>query len=147
MTQVSKYPISKEIEKRIFEIWFKVISDLRDPSEIQDFFMEFLSPVERIMLAKRLSIAVLLAKDYDYVSIMKTLRVSPPTIAQVAGLLKYSGRGYKKVVEKLVNEEKIKEFLSKIDDAIGDNVPPGGQNWSYWRKGREKKKRERRKAF
>lgn len=147
MTQVSKYPISKDIEKRIYEIWFKVISDLQDHSDVQDFFLEFLSPVERIMLAKRLSIAVLLAKGYDYASIMKTLRVSPPTIAQVAESLKYTGKGYKKVVEKLINEEKIKEFLFKVDDILGDNMPPGGQNWSHWRKEREEKKKERKKVF
>jgi len=48
MTQVSKYPISKDVEKRIFEIFLKVISDLRNPLEIEEFFNEFLSPVEKL---------------------------------------------------------------------------------------------------
>lgn len=147
MTQVSKYPITKDIEARIFEILFKVIGDLKNSAEIEEFFNEFLSPVERIMLAKRLSIAVLLAKGYDYEAIRKTLRVSPPTISRVALSLKYMGKGYRKVVQKLLGEEEIGEFFQKIEDVILDNVPPKGQNWSYWRKEREVQKRSRSKPF
>jgi len=147
MAQVSKYPISKEVEERIFEILSKTIADLRSFQEIDQFLEDFLSPVEKIMLAKRLSIAVLLAKGYDYEQIRKTLRVSPPTIAQVAISLKYAGKGYKKVVEKILKEEKMEEFWQKVDDVIADLVPPKGKNWSYWRKERWQKKMARRKPF
>jgi uncharacterized protein YerC len=131
----------------MFEILLKTLSDLRNRSEIEEFLQDFLSPVEKIMLAKRLSIAVLLAKGYDYKSIRKTLRVSPPTIAQVALALKYAGRGYKRVVEKILKEEKMEDFWQKVDDVINDLVPPKGQNWSYWRKQRELNKRIHRKPF
>lgn len=147
MAQVSKYPISKEVEKRIFEILLKTIADLRSAGEIDEFLQDFLSPVEKIMLAKRLSIAVLLAKGYDYAEIRKILRVSPPTIAQVAISLKYAGRGYKNVVERILREEKMGAFWQKVDDVIADLVPPKGRNWSYWRKERWIKKRARRKPF
>ncbi|MDP3888592.1 MAG: YerC/YecD family TrpR-related protein [bacterium] len=147
MAQVSKYPISKAVEARVFEILFKVISDLKNPQEIQEFFQDFLSPVEQLMLAKRLSIAVLLSKGYDYASIRKVLRVSPPTISKTSLALKYAGKGYKRIVEKLTREEKIDEFLQKVEDVVLDQLPPGGGNWSYWRKNREIKKIKRRKAF
>lgn len=147
MAQVSKYPITKDVEIRIYEILFKVIGDLKSPFEIKEFFDEFLSPVEQIMLAKRLSIALLLAKGYDYAAIRKTLRVSPPTISRVALSLRYMGKGYKRVVEKLLREEKIAEFFQKVEDVVLDHVPPKGKNWSYWRSEREAKKRTRRKAF
>ncbi|MBI5465447.1 hypothetical protein HY946_02445 [Candidatus Gottesmanbacteria bacterium] len=147
MTQVSKYPISKEVEERIFEILLKTIADLRSSQEIDQFLQDFLSPVEKIMLAKRLSIAVLLAKGYDYQEIRKILRVSPPTIAQVAISLKYAGKGYKNVVERILREEKMVEFWQKVDDVIHDTIPPYGKNWSYWRKERWQKKMARRKPF
>lgn len=147
MAQVSKYPISQEVEKRIFEILSKTISDLRNSSDINDFLEDFLSPVEKIMLAKRLSIAVLLAKGYDYQQIRKTLRVSPSTIGGVAISLKYAGVGYKKVVEKILREEKIEEFWGKVDDVVSGTVPPYGKNWSYWNKERWRKKMVRRKVF
>lgn len=147
MAQVSKYPISKEVETRIFEILSKTISDLRNAVEIDDFLGDFLSPVERIMLAKRLSIAVLLAKGYDYQQVRKILRVSPSTIGAVAISLKYAGKGYKNVVEKILREEKMEAFWQKIDDVIADLVPPAGRNWSYWRKERWQKRKASQRAF
>lgn len=147
MTQVSKYPVSKAVEERIFEILFKVLAGMNEPQEVEDFLEDFLSPVEQIMLAKRLSVAVLLAKGYSYDEIRKVLRVSPPTISQVAISLKYAGEGYKRVVERLIKEEKIEEFLQSVKDVILDRVPPKGTNWSYWRYKREQKKRAHRKAF
>ena len=147
MAQVSKYPISKEVEQRIFEIFSQTLSDLKDPIDINDFLQDFLSPIEKIMLAKRLSIAVLLAKGYEYEQIRKILRVSPPTIAQVAISLKYMGKGYKKVVEKILKEEKLQEFWQKVDDVINETIPPYRKNWSYWRKERWQKKTSQRKPF
>lgn len=66
MTQVSKYPVHRDVEKRMFEIFKTTISNLKHSEEIEDFLEDFLSPVEKIMLAKRLAIAVLLAKNYTY---------------------------------------------------------------------------------
>jgi uncharacterized protein YerC len=147
MTQVSKYPISKEVEGRIFEVLTEVIADLKQSLEINEFLEDFLSPVEKIMLAKRLSIAVLLAKGYDYRQIQKILHVTPPTIASVNLSLKYTGQGYKRVVEKIIHGEKMEEFWQKVDDVIADLVPPKGRNWSYWRKGRWQKNRLKQKPF
>lgn len=150
MTQVSRYPIVKEVEERIFEVLTQVIADLKNSSEINDFLEDFLSPVEKIMLAKRLSIAVLLAKGYDYRQIQKILRVTPPTIASVNLSLKYTGKGYKRVVEKILAQERMAEFWQKIDDILGEIsglVPPKGRDWSYWRGKKEEEKRKRRKPF
>jgi len=147
MTQVSKHPISKAVEERIFEIFSEAVRDLKNPAEIREFFSDFLSPTEQIMLAKRLAISVLLAKEYSYEDIKKILRVSPPTISRVAGFLKYTGEGYRKVVEKILTDEKAEEFWQKIDDVLRGLVPPKAQNWSYWRKELEEKKRQRKKPF
>lgn len=150
MTQVSRYPIAKDVESRIFEVLTDVIAKLQNSSEINDFLEDFLSPVEKIMLAKRLSIAVLLAKGYDYRQIQSILRVTPPTVAAVNVSLKYTGKGYRKVVEKILAEEKMGEFWNKVDDILSEIsglVPPKGRDWSYWRKEKEEKKRSKRKMF
>lgn len=147
MAQVSKYPVHKDVEKRMLEIFKTTISSLNSTSDIDDFLSDFLSPVEQIMLAKRLSIAVLLAKGYSYPSIRQVLRVTPSTIASVSLNLKYSGRGYKKMVEKILSEEKQKEFWQKIEDLLANIPPSKGSDWSYWRGEYEKKKRRKKKAF
>lgn len=98
------------------------------------------------MLAKRLSIAVLLAKGYSYPSIGRILRVTPSTIAQVSLSLKYAGKGYKKMVEKILVNEKIDAFWEKIEDMLS-LTPPKGTNWSYWRKEQYKRRWKNKKAF
>lgn len=147
MTQVSRYPIHKDVEKRMFEIFKNTITNLRNPLDIEDFLEDFLSPVEKIMLAKRLSIAVLLAKGYTYPSIAHILRVTPTTIASVSISLKYSGKGYKKVVQKILSDKKKDKFWQNIEDVLAKIPPSKGSNWSYWRGKYEKEKRKKQKAF
>lgn len=146
MAQVSRYPLTKDVYQRVFEILFQSIANIRNPQEVKEFFDDFLSPTERIVFAKRLSIAVLLAKGYDYMSIRDVLRVSPPTIASVNLAIKYSGKGYQRVVGKILRADKLDEFLEKVDDFLFDH-PPAKRDWREWRKRREAEKRRRQKPF
>jgi uncharacterized protein YerC len=147
MTQVSKYPIHKDVEKRMFEILRETIAHLKTSEEIEDFLHDFLSPVEKIMLVKRLSIAVLLHKGYRYESIAHVLRVTPPTIATVSLLLRYSGKGYRRAVEKIASGEKMNAFWEKIEDVLAKIPHAKGSDWSYQKKEYEKRKRVRKKTF
>lgn len=147
MAQVSKYPIHKDVEIRMFEIFKSTISRLKSAEDVDNFLDDFLSPVEKIMLAKRLSIAVLLGKGYKYPTIANILRVTPSTIASVSLSLKYSGKGYKRAVEKILMDEKINNFWGKVEDVIA-NVPPSkGSSWVYHRKKYELKKNKNKRAF
>ncbi len=147
MSQVSKYPIHKNVEKKMFEIFKSTISDLKNPLDIENFLDDFLSPVEKIMLAKRLAIAVLLAKGYTYPSISKILRVTPSTIATVSISLKYSGKGYKKMVEKILSNEKRDAFWKQIEDILSNIPKSKGSNLVYQKNKYKKERRKNRKAF
>ena len=144
MAQVSKYPVSKEVSDRMFEVFQMTISSLNSREDIEEFFDEFLSPIEKIMLAKRLSIAVLLAKGYSYPSISNILRVTPRTIASVSLALKYRGRGYQKAVEKILSDEKMNAFWGEIKDFLG-GLPPTKGSFIYWRDQYDKEKAKRKK--
>jgi uncharacterized protein YerC len=126
MPQVSKYPLSKDIEERMFVIFWKSIAELSVPGDVKKFFDDLLSPVEKTMLVKRLAIALLLAKDYDYESIKKTLRVSSETIARVKVWLTHAGEGYKMVVGRILTDEKMKEFWQKVEDVLIEASAPVG---------------------
>ena len=144
MAQVSKYPVSKEVSDRMFEVFQMTISSLNSKEEIEEFFDEFLSPIEKIMLAKRLSIAVLLAKGYSYPAVSEILRVTPATIASVSLALKYRGRGYKRAVERILSDEKMNAFWEKIEDFLG-GLPPTKGSFIYWRDKYEREKMKRKK--
>ena len=145
---ISKYPLDKSIEKRIYEIFLKTFADLRDPNGLNEFLEDFLTPTEKVMLAKRLSIAVLLAKKYDFRTICKILRVSFNTVADVSLLMKHRGPGYRKVVEKILLDEKIEQFWNNIDYQLGKlMVPNKGGDWKKRRYEVEQKRIRSHKPF
>jgi len=148
MAQVSRYPLSQKVYERIFEILFESILKIKNKEEAEEFLGEFLSPTEKIMLAKRISIAVLLAKNYDYRQIIKTLHVSFPTIAGVSGSVKYAGGGYRKVVEKLLKEEKIKNILLSVVEGVATVGAVGGKgSGDWWQLKRSIQEKKRSKPF
>lgn len=147
MTQVSRIPLGKDIQNRIFSIFLTSFQKARSSSEIKEFIDDLLSPTEQIMLAKRISIAFLLSKGYNQRTISQILKVSSTTVNKISLRFKYGGNGYHQVIREIINQEKIGEFIQKIDDFISDLVPPKGRDWSQWRKDRFTDKLSRQKPY
>jgi len=146
MTQVSRYPISKKIYERILEIFFGILVKIKTKSEAKRFIQDFLTPTEQVMLAKRLAIAFLLEKDYDHRTICKVLRVSVATIARVNLAKKYGGEGYQKMIQKLIKDERVEDFMLGVAEAItkiGSVGVKGSSGWRYLHKEIEKKRKEK----
>lgn len=111
MPQVSKKFLQKDIEKRMYQVFEKAIADLKKTEEIKDFIADILTPTERIMLSKRLAIAVLLAKGYDYRQIGDILKVSSTTVGSVIKQHLIGGDGYKVVVDKILQSEELQKLF------------------------------------
>lgn len=115
MSQVSKRKIEGKIEQRIFEIFVESFAKLKNKDDVEGFLSELLTPTEKVMLAKRLSVAVLLEKGYDYRQIAEILKISSSTIGRVAFYLKSKGEGLKKIVSLILSDEKRTDFWKDID--------------------------------
>jgi len=146
MPQVSKYPVAKDVYERIFEVFLKTISGLKTKGQVADFLGEFLSPTEQVMLAKRLAIAFLLAKKYDYREISRILRVSTGTVGRVP--MNCEGdSNFAKVVNKILQDEKIEEFWLTVGEKIASIGAAGKSKsggWIYVREEIRKKKMKKR---
>ena len=114
MSQVSKYPLSKDIYDRIFEIFLKTLINVKDKNEGRNLLKDFFTPTERMMFAKRLGIALLLEKNYDYQTIRGILKVSSGTIASVNLARKYGNQGYNKFIEKILKQFRTQSHLQMI---------------------------------
>lgn len=147
MTQVSKIPIRKEIEKRMYDVFLDSISMVRAKHDVEKLIDDLLSPTEKTMLAKRLSIALLLLKQYDQRLISKLLRVGLGTVSKVNRNLQNGRGGYFMVTSAIIKQEKYESFISKIDDLIADLFPPRHRNWTNWRKQRFEEKIQKSKPF
>jgi len=115
MTQVSRRRLRPDIEKRIYELFWQSVARLKNAKEAEIFFSDLLTRTERIMLAKRLAIAILLLKGYDYDAINEILKVSGTTIAKVKTWLHYEGEGYRRIAERLAREESWRGFADFLN--------------------------------
>lgn len=125
MAQVSRRVLDKGLEERIAKMFIKTLKDLKEETEIENFLWDLLSPTERIMLIKRLAIAIMLTKSYTYEAIDQVLKVSSPTIMNVASYLKHSPKGgYQRIVKKILNDEKREELFDKLEEILLSLSPP-----------------------
>ncbi len=122
MVQVSKNPIHKDVFFEIRDDFVWTMGALRSPSETKAFFYDFFTKTERIVLAKRLAIALLLYKKYEWRDIQYLLHVSTSTISRVANWLDREGSGVKPILDKLIREERIANFLHKADRFIETHI-------------------------
>ncbi len=102
MSMVSRRILNKTLQEYIFSLFIKTIIELKNEPDVNNFLQDLLSPTERVVLVKRLAIAILLVKGYTYDAIDDTLKVSRPTINHVSYWLKHGNSGYQKVVEKIL---------------------------------------------
>lgn len=117
--------LDKNLEDYIFAIFLKAIADLKTLDEVQNFLEDLLSPTEKIMLIKRLAIAIMLSKGYTYDEIDHTLKVSRPTIMTVSYFLKHSQNvGYQKVTEKILAHQKRDALFDKVEEILIQLSPP-----------------------
>lgn len=147
MTQISKRVLEKDIEQRMFEIFLDTVAMVQTRSQVQKLLDDWVSPTEKIMLAKRLSIAMLLAKSYEQRSIAKVLRVGLETVNKVSKALQNGSGGYDMVISEFLKQEKQTAFWEKIDDTLGEIMKPYHRNWGTWRKERWEEKVKNRKPY
>jgi len=94
MTQVSRIPLRKEVEQRVYEVLMESIAAARSRNTVVRLLDDLLSPTERLMIAKRLSIAFLLLRKYDQRTVSRWLKVSLSTVSKVSLTLQKGRGGY-----------------------------------------------------
>ena len=124
MTKVSRLPLRSDVWDRILNLFVGTLADQKDKKKLSRFIDDFFSPTEKIMFAKRLAAAVLVAKKHDYASIRRILRVSPPTIAKLSLKIKYGGEGLKPVIEDIFKRESSQIIWKEIESLF--DVPTKG---------------------
>lgn len=105
MTQVSRYPLSKEVAQEMNLLFLRAFALLRKETDVQDLLEDLLTPNERIMLGKRLAIAYLLDKGLDQRSVHTIMKVSVSTVSGVNYWLIHRGTGYRNVLRLLKKNE------------------------------------------
>ncbi len=131
MTRISKFKLEKRVLDKLFTLFFEIVGKTNNREEFQKVIVDLLSPVERVMVAKRITVTYLVLKGIDYKIICETLKVSPTTVAKFTLLLERS-EGMVPLFKKMLRNEKIELFLAELFSEI---FRPGvrGVDWrSAW---------------
>lgn len=148
MSQVSKRYLHKKVEERILDLFWTSFSMLSTKQKVIVFLDSLLSPTEKIMLSKRLAIALMLLKGYSHPTINERLKVSDSTIWNIKLNLDYKGKGYQKIIEQIMGKEKWEKFWQDLDNFFQEILPPRyGTDWKEARRKQWKKRREQEKPF
>jgi len=131
MSQISRNPLKKKTEEKLLKIFFKTIDDLRGEEGVEKFFGDLLTPTEKVMLSKRLGIAVLLTKGATYGEISEALNVTSGTINKISDWLKLGGEGFGKSVELIIRKEKSdRSWRDLMGIFMGETFPVKGRRGS-----------------
>ncbi|MCX6703942.1 MAG: Trp family transcriptional regulator [Candidatus Woesebacteria bacterium] len=139
--------MNPEIEKRVYEVFIESVRNTKTSSEVVDFLNDLLSPIEKIMMAKRVAVAFLLLQDrYTYYEIAKTVKVSRGTIAKIHTIFALQGKGYRKILGGILKRKAAKSALSELLDILTP-LPPKGANIGEWKKAKRMSKQKREESI
>lgn len=131
MPQLSKRKLDKKIEVKIVENLELILAKLGQKKEIGDFLFSLLTPTERLMLAKRLTIILLLKEGVKQENISQALKVTQSTVSRMQLVSSARGQGFDLAFKKFIHEQNVqdvKETLLKLASysirAAGGRVKP-----------------------
>ncbi|MDP3941142.1 MAG: Trp family transcriptional regulator [bacterium] len=110
MPHISKYKLDKAAEHRLIKTLELVLSKITKEEDTSAFLLALLTPTERIMLAKRLGIIILLKEGLPESRIASTLHVTRITVSRMQLFLEARGKGYELAIE-ILKKEKVMEDL------------------------------------
>lgn len=113
MAQISKKYLSADVQNKIAYTLLEAVSQVKGRKETSLFLNDLLTPTEKVVLAKRLAIAVLLIKGWGYEAIQSFLKVSSDTVGKVSVTVKVN-QGYRSIVEKMMRTEAGREFWQDV---------------------------------
>lgn len=115
MPKVSKNPLSKETRDEMLRAFFGTLAKISDVSLLERFLNDLLTPAEKLMISKRLMVAVLLQRGYSYGAICRVLKMSKTTVHIIQRELLRNGAGHRKVFEMFFKESKGQRLLAAIE--------------------------------
>lgn len=111
MPHLSQRILDSKTRKQITETLELVLGKL-NKAETNTFLFSILSETERLMLAKRLAIALLINAGVDHLAIAENLCVTKETVSRIDLALMKRPQGFA-LAEKKIDEDKMMQDLKK----------------------------------
>lgn len=135
MPQISRRVLKPKVEKRVRELLKECVKRCQEENITENFIEVLLTKTEKLMLAKRIAIALMILKGRKIDEITEILRVTKTTVYTVGAWLEYKGNEYVKLLSKIADEdeERASRFDELENEAYGYQ-PRYGTNWKEARR-------------
>jgi len=114
MPQVSKIKLDKKTEEKLVTTFKLILTKINRYPKMDSFITTLLTPTERLMLAKRIAIIILLRENLSDSQIAVALHVTRVTVSRMRFFVEARGEGYEVVFQVLENEKLMKELKSLL---------------------------------
>lgn len=125
MPHVSKYRLGKKAEGEIINNLNIAFTVINSGEEMVNFINSLLSPTERVMLAKRLAMIILIESGMSDPQISDLLHVTHGTVAKMRLFYEARGAGFKVALKKLEEQKRLKAFKDALLE-LADFVAKSG---------------------
>lgn len=123
MTHLSKNRLDKDVYFDILNGLYWLLSDIKTPKEMQIFLGDFFTKTERLMLAKRLAIVLMIAEGYEAEYIKKILKVSTATIYRMREWVESEGHGLQDGLRRVAKRKIMQSFWKDVNTFIIRDMP------------------------
>lgn len=118
MTRVSKRQLPTNELARLGDLLNTCVIRLNTKQKSELFLTDFLTTEEKIMLAKRLVIFIMLSQKYDTKTIQQALKVSYETIRTYKMQLRSKNKEFTEIINSLAKQDNTKELLKAISKLL-----------------------------
>lgn len=133
MPHVSRFPLPKETWEKTIKLFLEGLSKAKDRQAAENFVNGFLTPTEKIMLAKRFAIFYLLEKGVEGGKIAQVLKVSTATISRLNLWWRNLSAESKKLLRQIMVKREIKNlFVDTLKSLYYGPFPGKGRSWKGW---------------
>jgi Trp operon repressor len=143
MVNISKRPVDEKKLFKLYQLFFEVINNVGDKDEFLELIQDILTPVEQIMIAKRIAIIYLLTKHVEQVVIAEHIKVSRATVGKFNLLFYKKKTRLIKIIETFLKNKKIGHFFEDLfaDVFIHPGIYIGHHqlNWEHKKRQEERK--------
>lgn len=115
MPRISRSKLTPEKLQEITDHFSYLVSSLTHAKDIEGFLMDFLTREEKIMLAKRLVLFMMIKKGYEPQFIQQMLHLSYETVRTYTNQCYEKNTIFHEILDKMLDRQKTKDFWRKID--------------------------------
>ena len=115
MPHISSKKLDEKLLEKLFRKLIVVFEQAQNKRYMTEVTKELFTETEKIMLAKRMAIAILFSKGYDHRTISSMLKVSTTTVNSIARYLNAKTPGYQLLIKKYSQKQSTKEFIQELE--------------------------------